>query len=106
MEQENETEEVNTEYVVDQKLAFLDSELSLSAERDIYDENEIYDLVEKLSELKINHPEITVPVIDWSRTRTYTGSEKIMSMLLDIRNIEYPYPSLQNEPETENATDT
>ena len=87
------------EYKLDEKLAFIDRELVLSAQRDIYDEKEIYEIVERLTAFKAPYPEITEPVVDWSRNRTYTSSEKVMNMLLDIRKIEYPYDNAGTEDE-------
>lgn len=66
--------------------SFLDENIELCMHRGYFDSKEIEAIFDQLDDLGFINPDISVPIIDWTRERMYCASDKMMDALLDLRN--------------------
>ena len=66
-------------------LAILDENVGVCISRGYFDLDEVTHVFDKLYELGFSEPDISDPIIDWTRNRNYCDSDKFMNALLDLR---------------------
>ena len=94
------TIEVDIEDIVEPGVdtSTLDAIISITNSREYFDLGELEGFLTQLNEKGIKEHQITGPLVDWCRVRTYISGDKLTNGFLDLRNVVAPYPVLV-EPE-------